>query len=124
MGIKNIFATPAALQEFGLLARGIYPIMIDKKSTTVEERRIVLNELVNKLSEKTFKNNMIAEQIIKIINMEKEECEKFSITDTQVNSILTWLPRMALHRDKLANKVEQARKNFGLNLEEEILEYK
>jgi hypothetical protein len=122
MGIKELFSSPVALQEFGLLIRGIQPIMTDVNST-VEEKRTALNQLVNELSEKTFKNDIVVNQIMIIINMKKEECEKFSSTDAQVNSILTWLPRMAIHREKLAKKVEHARKSFGLNLEEELLEY-
>lgn len=122
MGIKDFVTAYPALQEFGLLVRGIQPIMMDENST-VKEKRTVLNQLVEELSDKAISNAMVANQIMIIINMKEEECKKFSSTDAQVNSILTWLPRMKLHRDKLAKKVEHARKIYGLQLQEALVEY-
>ncbi len=113
--IKDIIHSGSALQEMGLLAKGIVNIMTDP-STSREDKRKTLNSLVNELSEKSFQNGLVADQIMIIINMKQEECEKFEDTNAQVAEILSWLPRMEFHKKRLNDKVSKSRKSYGLKL--------
>ena len=115
MGIKNLITSYPALQEFGLVAKAILPLMTDVNVSRTEKRGI-LNDAVNGLSDKTFNNSMVADQIMIIINMKEDVCREYPDTESQVNGILEWLPRMSKHRDKLYRKVKQSRKSFGLKL--------
>ena len=48
--------------------------------------------------------------------MKEDECKKFANTEVQVNSILSWLPRMVYHKDKLTKEVGKHRKQYGLGV--------
>ena len=98
-----------AMSEFGYFARAIAPVMVSQ-SISVKDKRKTLNASINNLKEKSFSNRFVAIQIIIIINMKEEECKKFIDTEEQVDSILKWLPRMELHRDRLTNKVKSNRR--------------
>jgi hypothetical protein len=111
----SIFGLPKALTEMGNCAKAILPTMTDP-TVSKEDKRITLNTMVNELSESTFKQGVIADQIMVIINMQEEECAKFEDTEEQVDFILTWLPRMELHKDRLAKKIAFNRKKFGLEV--------
>ena len=112
-GIKDILGGYSSLQEFGLLVNAIKPIMIDTE-TSRDEKRKVLCQLVDKLSEKSFNNSIVLKQIFIIINMKEEECKKFIDTQTQVDSIITWLPRMSEKYNELYKEVSNHRRKFNL----------
>lgn len=113
MKIKDIVTAYPALQEFGLLARGIQPIMTDAKVSR-EEKRKVLSQLCDKLAEKSFRNEIVVSQIFKIINMKEDECKKFPNTKAQVDNIISWCPRLELHRNKLTKEVDRNRRMYKL----------
>ena len=104
-----------AWAEFGIAARIIVPTMTDAKLKRSTKRK-TLCAMVNELTEDTFKHGVIAKQIMKIINMKEDVCKEYHSTDAQVKGILSWLPRMELHRDKLTKTVEKYRKEYGLTL--------
>lgn len=113
--VKDLVTAYPALQEFGLLARGIQSIMIDPKVTR-EEKRTVLCELVEQLSDKAFNNGIVLRQVMKIINMKEEVCKEFEDTDAQVDGIIKWLPRMAKKKDILKKEVKNHRKMYSMEL--------
>ena len=113
MSIKDIVTSYPALQEFGMMARAILPIMTDA-NVSRDEKRQTLNNLVNELSDKTFTNSMVVKQIMQIINMKEDVCKEFTDAQSQVEGILLWLPRMSQHRDKLEKEVRNHRKQYGL----------
>ena len=115
MSIKDIVTSYPALQEFGMLARVILPIMTDAKVSR-DEKRQTLNNLVNELSDRTFANGMVVKQIMEIINMKEEVCKEYDDTNAQVVGVLSWLHRMAQHQDKLEKKIRKHRKQYGLKL--------
>ncbi len=115
MSIKDLVTSYPALQEFGNMARAILPIMTDPNENR-DSKRKALNNLANELSEKTFKNKIIAQQIMQIINMGEEVCEEYPDAESQVQGILSWIPRMELHRDILKKEVIKHRKSFGLKI--------
>ncbi len=87
--------------------------MLDSELSRGEKRKI-LNDMVNGLSEKCFNNDTVADQIIIIINMKEEVCREYKDTQSQVNGILEWLPRMVKYKNKLTKAVSKSRKSFGL----------
>jgi hypothetical protein len=105
----------SALQELAKYSNVIKPVMTDPEIPRTVKRK-TLNDMVEMLTPNTFKQGIVADQIMLIINMKEEECKLFSNTEMQVNSILVWLPRMSLHRDKLYKKVANNRKNYGLEV--------
>lgn len=109
----KLVTSAGALTEFGNMARAIQPAMVDP-TISREDKRALLNEGVNGLSEKTFKNKIVAEQILVIVNMKEEICRDYPNTEAQVNGVLSWLPRMSQHREMLTDKVKKARQTFGL----------
>ncbi len=115
MGLKDLVTAAPALQEFGLLARGIEPIMTDP-TVSREEKRKVLSQLVNELSDKAFNNKIVIEQVFKIINMKEEECKKFEDTESQVDFIIGWCPRLEQKREALSKEVEKHRKQFRVKV--------
>lgn len=116
MKIGDIVGAFPALQEFGLLSQVIKPTMVNPEIPRAKKRE-ALNDLVNGLSEKTFSNEIVLNQVMEIINMKEDECKKFTDANSQVDNILTWLPRMKVHRDKLVKRVSQNRKRYGLNVQ-------
>ena len=117
--MPNLFEAmkhPKAMQEFGQYAQAIYPVMMDATISKAQKRK-TLNELVENLSEGTFKLNIIAEQITVMIDTGQKSdaiCKEYEDTESQVNAILEWLPRMEKHRDLLTKTVEKHRKQYGL----------
>jgi hypothetical protein len=111
--IKDILTSYSALTELSKCANVILPTMKDP-NVPREEKRKMLNVLVNELSEKTFMNGMIADQIITIINMKEEVCKEYSDTESQVFGIIEWTPRMAYHKDRLIKAVRKNRIDYGL----------
>ena len=101
--------------EFRMQLLSIEPILKDPILTRQNKRK-ALNRLVENLSEKTFKLDFIANMIIGMINMRKEVCQEFKNTDAQVNDILATMPRMKLHKDKIAQKVQYYRRQYNLSL--------
>jgi hypothetical protein len=98
-----------------MMTRAILPIMTDAEVSR-DTKRKTLNTLVIELSDRTFANGMVAKQIMEIINMKEEVCKEYDDTNAQVVGILSWLPRMSVHRDKLAEEVKKHRKSYGLKL--------
>lgn len=113
--IKDILHAAPALSEFGNMANAIKPAMMDT-TLSRDDKRALLNEGVNELSEKTFKNKIVAEQILIIVNMKEDVCKEYPNTEAQVQGVLEWLPRMSEHRELLTTKVRKARNSFGLKL--------
>ena len=107
--LKDIIHSKDAMQEWGITARAIQPFMTDAASSRKEKREI-LNEAVKVLSDSTFKNGIVVDQIISIINMKEDVCKEYPNTEAQVNGILSWLPRMSEHRERLTKAVTRARK--------------
>lgn len=101
--------------ELKFALEAIKPIMIDSEVSR-EDKRKTLNMMVNELSEGTFKLTPVAEQIMEIINMKEEVCKEYSDTESQVEGILSWLPRMRQHRDVLKKEVGKHRKEYKLKL--------
>ena len=106
---------PKAAQEFSLSLQAIQSIMTDAEATR-EEKREVLNIMVNDLSEGAFKLKPVAEQIMTIINMKKEVCEEYTDSEAQLWGILGWLPRFKQHQQLLLNEVKRHRKEYGLTV--------
>lgn len=104
---------PKAAQEFSLSLQAIQPVMIDSNISR-DNKRQTLNMMVSQLSEKTFKLEPIAEQIMTIINMKKEVCQEYSDSEAQTNGILGWLPRMKEHRALLLKEVKKHRAENGI----------
>lgn len=115
MGLKDLKNAYSALTEFGLLARSIEPIMTDADISRNEKRK-ALSDLCNNLSESTFNNKIVVAQIMKIINMKEDVSKESPDTVAQVNEILRWCPRMAIHRKELTKEVEKHRKLYGMKL--------
>lgn len=115
MGLKDLKTAYASLQEFSLLAQSIKPIMTDP-AVSREEKRKALSGLCNTLSEPAFNNGIVVKQIMTIINMKEDVCKEYPDTITQVNGILAWCPRMAIHRKDLTKEAEKHRKQYGLNI--------
>lgn len=113
--IKDLFGAYPALQEFGVLAKSIHPIMTDP-SVSRDTKRKTLNDLVNSLSDKAFSNSIVVGQIMKIINMKQEICKDYKDTETQVDGILSWCPRMKEHREVLVKEVGEHRKQYRMKL--------
>jgi hypothetical protein len=112
---QGFLKSPKAMYELGNYLRTIQPVMTDPNIPR-EQKREALCTMVDSLSEKTFKNAVALKSIMVIINMKEEECKLFSDTQVQVDSILTWLPRMKEHQDKLFNEVKEHRIKYGLNI--------
>lgn len=102
-------------KEFQPAVRALSPILTDK-TVSVEEKRKCINKIVSQLSDKTFNKSYIQDVIISWINVKKEISELYADTKSQVDFILTWLPRMAEHRDKIEKYVKTYRKQLGLKL--------
>ncbi len=115
MGLKDLITAAPALQEFGLLARGIEPIMTDPEVSRDEKRKI-LSQLVDNLSDKAFNNKIVIEQVFKIINMKEDECQKFWDEKSQTDFIIGWCPRLAQKRDELSKEVAKHRKQFKMKV--------
>lgn len=112
---RTMIRHPKAVQELSMALQVIRPMMVDP-DVSREEKRGVLNVMVNELSEKTFKLKPVAQQIMTIINMKKEVCEEYPDAEAQVEGVLSWLPRFSEHRDILLNEVKRNRKEFGLEI--------
>lgn len=120
-GFRDIFQAmkhPKVMQEFGQYSQAILPVMTDPNISR-ETKRETLNDLVNRLAEYTFKLDIVAEQIIEIIDTGQKSdaiCKEYDDTDAQVMGILEWCPRMDYHKDKLYKVVRANRKRYGLEL--------
>lgn len=108
--IKNY---PKAWQEFSLLCMPIRDDMRNPEITR-EEKRKILNTLVESLSEETLKNGKIADSIITIISMKKDICDLYPSTRAQLDSIYQWCPRMKLHEGRLLKAINKNRKLYNL----------
>lgn len=113
--VFKMLAHPKASQELQYGLQAIQPTMTDP-NVPREEKRRTLSAMVEELSEDTFKLEPVADQIMIIINMEEEVCREYDDTDSQVEGILSWLPRMAKHRERLTKEVQKHRKKCGLKL--------
>ncbi len=113
--IKDIATSFPALQEFGMMAKLIQPVMEDSKLGR-DEKRKALSGLTNMLSDKTFANSLVVDQIMKIINMKEDVCKEYEDTEAQVEGILSWLSRMRQYRDKLKKEVEKHRGQYKLKV--------
>jgi hypothetical protein len=103
------------VNEFKLMAEAILPVMTDA-SVSRSAKRKTLSDMVDNLSEDTFKHKEIAEQIMEIINMKEDVCKEYVDAEAQVCGILSWIPRMEQHRTLLKNEVIKHRKHYGLNI--------
>ena len=115
MGLRDLVNSAPALQEFGVVARVILPVMKDATISRSAKRK-TLSDAVDSLSEKTFSNSIVVSQIMTIINMKEDVCKEYKDTEAQVNGILSWIPRMKQHRDVLKKEVAKHRKQYGLKL--------
>jgi hypothetical protein len=115
VNIKDLVTAYPSLTEIGLLSRAIVPFMTDP-TVNREEKRFILNDMVNQLSERSFKNEFVADQIMIIINMKEEICKEYPDVKSQVAGILSWLPRMEYHKDKLVKVVSKNRKLYKLGV--------
>ena len=105
----------SAWSEFGIAAKILLPTMTDPKIKRSTKRK-ELCAMVNVLTDDTFKHGFIAKQLMKIINMKEDVCKEYINTAQQVRGILSWLPRMELHRDALIKEVSKHRDKYGLTL--------
>jgi len=106
---------PKELQEFQSVCEAIQPIMVNPQETR-EKKRQTLNMMVNELTEGAFKLKPIIEQIMFIINMKEDVCREYSDSESQVDGILEWLPRMRKHRGILVKIVKEHRGKYGLKI--------
>lgn len=106
----------SAIREFAMAAQILSTVMVP--NVPREERRKALNTILGELSEDTFKRGVIADRILKMnmIDMGEEISKQHEDTESQVEGILSWLPRMKLHRDRLKDKVKRHRKKYGLKV--------
>jgi len=115
MDIFGLVKNYSATQELSLSLQSVQNIMTDQKVSRGEKRK-TLNMVVDELTPKTFENKFVAEQIITVINMKEDVCKEYSNTESQVNGILSWCPRMKFHRELLVKAVNKNRKKFGLKI--------
>lgn len=103
-----------ALQEFSQAVQVLNPIM--QPSVPRTQRRKTLNAVLNELSEDTFNRGAIGKRIVKMnmIDMSEEISKKYVNADAQVDGVISWLPRMKVHRDRLLKEVSKRRKKYGL----------
>jgi len=113
--VLSMIRHPKATAELQYALNTIKPIMTDTEASR-EEKRKTLCMLVDELSEGTFNLKFIAEQIMTIINMKEEVCKEYPDSETQVEGILEWLPRMDTYRGLLLNEVKAHRKSCGLKV--------
>jgi hypothetical protein len=93
----------------------ILPVMTDAKISRTAKRK-TLSDAVEQMPEKVFANNLIANQVMTIINMKEDVCKEYPNAEAQVNGILSWIPKMELHRKMLEKQVIKNRKKYGLKI--------
>jgi hypothetical protein len=105
-------------KEFQSATRVLSPMFEEAKNgnISIQELRSAINGAVGELSEETFSKDFIADTILSWINVREDVSKQFPDTNTQVQSILLWLPRMAWHKDRLEKYVNKYRKQYGLKL--------
>jgi len=106
----------SALQEFTYAANILSPLLVP--SVTREERRKALNVVINELSDDTFKRGVIINRMLKMnmIDMSEGISKQYNNAEAQVEGIISWMPRMKQHRDKLKKAVVKHRKEYKLNI--------
>ena len=115
MNIKDLVQAYPALQEFGIAANIIKPTMVDPTVSRNVKRR-TLSAITDTLTEKTFQNSIVAGKIMEIINMKEEVCKEYPDSESQVEGILSWLPRFRKYKGMLLESVKNNRKQCGLKL--------
>ncbi len=113
--IRQMVFHPKAVREFEIGLEAIKPIMTDATASR-EEKRSTLCMMVDQLSADTFKLQPIVKQIMTIINMKDDVCKEYADSETQTDGILSWLPRMKMHRKLLLNEVKAHRKEYKLKV--------
>lgn len=113
MDILGLIKNYSGAQELSLALQSVQNIMTDSKASRTEKRK-TLRMVVDGLSEKTFNSKFVAKQIITVINMKEDVSKEYQNTESQVQSILGWLPRMKQHRGLLVTAVTKNRKQLGL----------
>lgn len=79
-----------------------------------EQKRKMLRRKLDQLSQVAYDNHY--KKIMQIIQSEKANCEEYKDTETQVDAINKWLPRLESKRDKVTEIIRKRRKGFKLNL--------
>lgn len=77
-----------------------------------DKRRKALCKVVDSLSKETFP--FCLPLIFGVINMDKTVCGEYGNSESQVDGILEWLPRMGEYSDLLLEEVRRHRKSYGL----------
>jgi hypothetical protein len=79
-----------------------------------EEKRELLSDYVNELSEGAFFSYF--PQICDIVQESKDNCKPFKNTEEQVKNIISWLPRMKEYEDVLTLIIQKRRKKYKLEV--------
>lgn len=77
-----------------------------------EEKFQKLREELDRLSGDEFATNI--DNILKIIQNKKENCEQFKSTQEQVNSIMEIVPRLKPYEQTVIEIIKERRKGFDL----------
>ena len=97
--------------EFAKAMLKIQFTMLSSRSSR-DEKRKTFCKAVDGLSEGAFSTNI--PNIIEIINKKKDICEVYENSETQVDGILEWLPRMKEYRELLTLYIQKERHKYGL----------
>lgn len=79
-----------------------------------DQKRKIFNRKIYKLSDIAF--NAHFDKLMKIVQSRKEDCEKFKDTESQVEAIISWLPRMKPKEKRVAKIIAKRRKSFKLKV--------
>ena len=79
-----------------------------------EKKREALSKFTNSLTEDTFKATI--PYIVDMVNKKEDVCRKFIDTSSQVDDIISWLPRMKEQREFLILVIKEIRGKYGLEV--------
>ncbi|KKN22624.1 hypothetical protein LCGC14_0913330 [marine sediment metagenome] len=87
---------------------------ISRSDLTKEEKRAGLRKGVDDLSENAYIQHF--DQLLQIIQSSKKNCEPYEDSESQVISIIEWLPRLEGHRELVLLIIQERRKNYKLKV--------
>ena len=97
--------------EFTEWLKDVHSISVNLTINNEQKRKIFRRKL-DKLSQVALDCHF--KKIMQIIQKEKENCAQYKDSETQVNAIIMWLPRLKEKRDIVLKIIQKRRKNFKL----------